>query len=261
MSLSVAIVGIGNVGSHLAKKLNDSDTISLRYIVSRDLNKAQQLISNLSIKNCEAVEIKNIHDLSCDLIILSVPDRNIAEVINGLSFPEHVVIVHTSGSQPIDLLSNLESYGVLYPFQTFTKNQEVNFDAIPVFVEGNSDKVTEIIETAAKAISPKVKRVSSEDRKKVHLAAVFACNFTNHLYAIAENILSDAKLDLSDIEHLMQETVTKAVNISAKNAQTGPAVRGDQNILDKHLEILKNDEDKYQVYKLLSEQIASLNKK
>ena len=182
-------------------------------------------------------------------------------MINGLSFPEHVVIVHTSGSQPIDLLSNLESYGVLYPFQTFTKNQEVNFDAIPVFVEGNSDKVTEIIETAAKAISPKVKRVSSEDRKKVHLAAVFACNFTNHLYAIAENILSDAKLDLSDIEHLMQETVTKAVNISAKNAQTGPAIRGDQNILDQHLSILKDDEDKYQVYKLLSKQIASLNKK
>ena len=261
MSLSVAIVGIGNVGSHLAKKLNDSATVSLRYIVSRDLNKAQQLIKDLSIKNCEAIEIKNIHGLSCDLIILSVPDRNIAEVIKGLAFPEHVVIVHTSGSQPIDLLSNLESYGVLYPFQTFTKAQEVDFESVPVFVEGNTEKVTEIIETAAKAISPKVKRVSSEDRKKVHLAAVFACNFTNHLYAIAENILSDAQLDLSDIEHLMQETVTKAVNISAKNAQTGPAIRGDQNILDQHLSILKDDEDKYQVYKLLSKQIASLNKK
>ena len=258
--ISVAIVGAGNVGFHLAKELEKSSQIQLSNIVSRSLDRAQKLISELQLSGSKPVQIDNLDEVSCDVIILSVPDQRLPDVIENSSFPKEAVVVHTSGSQPMGLLSKHPKHGVFYPFQTFTKSQQVNFKDVPIFIEGNGQSY-ETIQKVARAVSTKVKKVSSENRQKVHLAAVYACNFTNHLYRIAEELLADANLNLGDLEHLMRETVSKAVEISAAKAQTGPAIRGDQNIIDKHLALLQNQPDKTLVYKLLSSQIISLKDK
>ena len=258
--IRVAIIGTGNVGYHLAKEFEKAANIRLTNIVSRSNDRARNLISELQLMHAKPLEICNLDQTKCDFIVLSVPDQILPNVIKSTNFPKEAIVVHTSGSQPMNILSKHPKYGVFYPFQTFTTSQEVNFKEIPIFIEGN-DQSIDIIEKVALALSNKVKKVSSADRQKIHLAAVYACNFSNHLYRMAEDILEDANLNLGDLEHLMRETVDKAVAISAAKAQTGPAVRGDKNIISEHLALLENHPDKKQLYELLSSQIASLKEK
>lgn len=261
MPIKTTIVGTGNVGFHLASQLGKSKDIQLTHIVSREKSRAEMLINELGLADSDPLQVNELPSIISDLIILSVPDQKLPEVIEGIDFPADTIVVHTSGSQPMEILMSHTSIGVLYPFQTFTKSQQVNFSEIPIFIESNSSESLEIIQKVASVLSHNVKVVSSKDRQKVHLAAVYACNFTNHLYRIAEEILADADLDLKDLEHLMRETVSKAVSISAAKAQTGPAIRGDENIIQKHLTLLENQPRKSEVYKLLSNQIASLKEK
>ncbi|WP_421874946.1 Rossmann-like and DUF2520 domain-containing protein [Marinoscillum sp.] len=261
MPIKTTIVGTGNVGFHLASQLGKSKDIQLTHIVSREKSRAETLINQLGLADSDPLQVNELPSIISDLIILSVPDQKLPEVIEGIDFPADTVVVHTSGSQPMEILTSHTSIGVLYPFQTFTKSQQVNFSEIPIFIESNSSESLELIQKVASVLSQNVKVVSSKDRQKVHLAAVYACNFTNHLYRIAEEILADADLDLKDLEHLMRETVSKAVSISAAKAQTGPAIRGDENIIQKHLTLLHNQPEKSEVYKLLSNQIASLKEK
>ncbi len=261
MPLQVAIVGTGNVGFHLAKQLHQSSNTIVKHIVSRDISKATSLIKEVGASECTPINLQVMESIDCDVLILAIPDQSIAALATSIVFPANSVIAHTSGSQSMQVLGSHDRYGVLYPLQTFTRNHELDFSEVPVLIEGNDEQTLSIIRQLAASLSSKVKVVSSDDRQKIHLAAVFACNFSNHLFALAEELLFHADLNLADIKHLLQETVDKAVDITARKAQTGPAIRGDQMILDKHLKLLAPNEDKLQVYRLLSEQITSLSKK
>jgi predicted short-subunit dehydrogenase-like oxidoreductase (DUF2520 family) len=144
---------------------------------------------------------------------------------------------------------------VLYPLQTFTKGRKVNLKEVPLFVEGEDSETEKILLKLAKSISKEVHVLSSEKRFILHLSAVFSSNFTNHMLSIAETIMKQNKLDYGWLKPLIAETINKGLEIGPSNAQTGPARRGDLEVLDKHMQSLKKDEPLQEIYRLISQHI------
>ena len=167
--------------------------------------------------------------------------------------------VHTAGSIPMDIWKgHVERYGVFYPLQTFSKSRLVDFHEIPVFVEGSSDEEVHFLKQIASALSRKVLEANSEQRRNLHLAAVFTCNFTNHMYALAEHLLQKHGLPFDAMLPLIDETARKVHELSPRLAQTGPAVRYDMGVIGKHLDMLADDPEMQQLYRLLSDDIHRL---
>ena len=148
-----------------------------------------------------------------------------------------------------------ERYGVLYPLQTYSKSREISFRGIPLFIECHREEDKNCLEELARRLSGKVCELSSEKRRSLHLAAVFACNFTNHIYALAEEILAKEGLSRDYLFPLIDETAAKVHELPAREAQTGPAIRYDENIINKHLGMLADDPDVQTLYRLLSQSI------
>jgi predicted short-subunit dehydrogenase-like oxidoreductase (DUF2520 family) len=169
--------------------------------------------------------------------------------------------VHTAGSVPIDILDKFYNYGIFYPFQTFSKNRDISFDNIPILVEGNSKKTTGQLLKLASSLSKTVYEVNSEQRLLLHIAAVFACNFTNHLYHVSKKISDKAELPFDILQPLIEETVSKAFKVSPEKAQTGPASRSDRKTMEKHIEILTKSFDNKnlaELYEDISERIIRI---
>lgn len=246
--MQVAIIGTGNVAYHLAKRLRDAGHPPV-IIAGRTKQKGERFIRSLNLQAAISLDF-DLRETALDFVLLAVPDKEIKNVVSDYEFYEKAIVLHASGAQEMELLKDAsKAYGVLYPFQTFTKEKPVAFDQIPIFIEGNSEETETKIEKFARFFGPKVYRINSEQRLKAHLAAVFASNFTNNLFTIAASILRGSKLDLPDLEHLILETVEKAMVMSPEVAQTGPAKRNDTEVLNKHLQVLEN-EDLQQLYKL-----------
>ncbi len=167
----------------------------------------------------------------------------------------------TQGSMSIDCFKDsVQRYGVFYPMQTFSKTKNVSFENIPIFIEGNSEAVEEDIRTLAESITKRVISLSSEKRKYLHLAAVWACNFTNHCYSIASDILSEQGIPFDVMLPLIDETTNKIHTMSPLQAQTGPAVRWDQNVIDKQMALMESHPSLQAIYERLSNDIHSHNK-
>ena len=176
----------------------------------------------------------------------------------------HPILLHTAGSVPMSVFpSNIQSpprglgglcYGVLYPMQTFSKDRSVNFREIPCFVEASDSNTLEEIKALASKVSDHVVEMSSEKRRKLHLAAVFACNMVNHYYRLAEKVLEEEGIDFSLYLPLIQETANKVKELSPRKAQTGPMVRYDKNIMDAQISLI-NDERTRQIYRLMADSI------
>lgn len=164
------------------------------------------------------------------------------------------LLLHTAGSVPMDIwyTAGAMKYGVLYPMQTFSKTSVIDWSQVPLFIEGSSDQTLNSIRELALTVSPDVTVLSSEGRKKLHLAAVFTCNFSNHMYAIAEQLLADEGVPFSVMLPLVRETARKVETMSPRDAQTGPAVRGDRKVINEHLELLRDYPEYAQLYKLIS---------
>ncbi|PWG81891.1 Rossmann-like and DUF2520 domain-containing protein, partial [Pararcticibacter amylolyticus] len=249
--MKVVLIGSGNVATHLGYALAAAGHDVIQ-VWSRTLEHALDLASVLS-----AAVTDSMNELSPigDIYILSVPDDAIRDVAAAFPFRDKL-IVHTSGTTGLEILEGVSSMsGVFYPLQTFSKQKGVNFREIPVVVEGSSDELTETLLAFAESISGTVYAVDSEKRKVLHLAAVIACNFSNHLYALAEKILQEEQLDFNLIRPLIRETADKAMLFSPAEVQTGPARRKDMNTIRTHLSLLEKDENLYQIYRLLSEDI------
>ena len=167
------------------------------------------------------------------------------------------LFVHTAGSLPLSLWKDAgaEKYGVLYPMQTFSKGKRGDIQNVPLFVEGSSEQVLQEIMHMAKSLSQKVKELDSESRKRLHIAAVFACNFTNRMYAISNVLLEESGVDFKVMLPLIEETAEKVATLPPSQAQTGPAIRGDVRVMDSHLESLKSHPDFAEIYKLMSDNI------
>jgi predicted short-subunit dehydrogenase-like oxidoreductase (DUF2520 family) len=185
-----------------------------------------------------------------------VKDSVLPELIKRIK-PQNGLWLHTAGSIPADIFASagIKRYGVIYPLQTFSKTRTISFTTIPLFIEANNADDELFLKEFASVLSKKVFFLSSEKRKFLHLAAVFACNFTNHIYVNAIEIIEKEGLSKEFLIPLITETANKIKKLNPKEAQTGPAVRYDRNVIDKQLDLLKNDPEKYELYKMLSEGI------
>lgn len=244
----VIMLGSGNVATSLAMALKDNCDIVQIY--SRTMDHAKTLAQKVG---CEAIDDLKKLDKKGDIYIISVKDDAIASIIDATP-SNRALWLHTSGSTPIEVFeSKRERYGVLYPMQSFSKSRIVDMSEVHIFIEGNCDKVTREINDFASSISENVHKATSQERQQLHVAAVFACNFANHMFTLSSEVLSEAGLPFDAMLPLIKTTVEKLDHMTPQESQTGPAARGDIKIIEKHLSTLKGD--KREIYKLLSSSI------
>lgn len=254
---SVVLIGAGNVAWHIGHSLVKNN-IKIKQVISKSEASCSQLAEDLS---CDyKTDLKKI-DPSTDLYIISVSDKSVLEVVNSLN-TDNQFVVHTSGSINMDVFEGkVINHGVLYPFQTFTKNVPVIFNKVPLCVEANSPENLEKLIDFAHNLSDIVKVINSDERSILHLSAVFACNFTNHMFYLAQKIVQDKGLDFEILKPLIKETVSKIDNLSPQDAQTGPAVRNDYNVIEKHLKMLEDIPEIRDIYSIISKSISTWHKK
>ena len=253
--LRIVMFGAGNVAFQLTKSLTELGH-SVVQIVSRTEPNAKSLAE---IAHCDfTTDVRNVrHD--ADLYILCVSDSVICELAKNLGTLQGTV-VHTSGSTAIDVLSNVsESYGVFYPFQTFSKGRDAKLAEVPFCLEASDEKTNQILQQLAVSLGGIPIAMDSQQRQILHLAGVFSCNFANHMFAISQLLTEEYELDFNLLAPLIRETVEKALKGSPIDSQTGPAIRGDSETIKKHMALLgRIDEDLRDLYLSVSNSILSL---
>ena len=251
--IKVVIIGSGNVAHHLISAFAKSDAVAVIQNFVRTKEHATHLLdSNKITTNIKALA-------EADVYIISVSDNAIVEVSSQLNF-QNKLVVHTSGNIAMNDLDNKNRKGVFYPLQTFSKSKAVNFREIPICLEAQNDNDKQILETIAKSISDKVFSINSQQRKGLHVAAVFVNNFTNYLYQIGNDICQKSNIPFEILQPLIQETANKIQTLSPNDAQTGPAKRNDTQTINDHLNFL-TDENQKEIYKLLTKSIIDNGKK
>jgi len=253
--MRIVILGSGNVATQLALSLKAIGE-EIVQVYSPNLTNANNLAEKVAasaISNLAAI------NMQAELYIISVKDDAISAVAAELN---HVngLVVHTSGTTDLSILSGqVKRAGVFYPLQTFSKSRNVSFKHIPICLEADERDLILLRELAGK-LSSKVYELDGEKRKVLHLAAVFACNFPNHLYALANQILQQHHLDFDIVRPLIAETADKVMVNLPDNVQTGPAIRGDERTMDKHLKMLSNLPELQEIYQTLSNSIKIIHK-
>ena len=254
---SVVVVGSGNVAESVAMAVADSFALELKQVVARNAVRAEAVAQMAGCDWCS--DLGEAED--ADLYIIAVSDRAVEDVAAKLRRREGSVVVHTAGSVEMEALGD-GNKGVLYPFQTFTAGRRVDFTAVPLFVEGCDEDVAQAIEDVANLLSQRVYRANSKRRREIHLTGVLACNFVNALYSMATDLLDEREgLPFDVLRPLIEETAAKAINAEhPRNVQTGPAVRGDKAVAERHTAML-DDENQKELYKLLTDYIWQTSRK
>lgn len=254
--MRISFIGAGRVATHLARTLKREHEIV--DVWSRDLTHAVNLAEQVCAQAKH--ELNQLHS-DIDLAIIAVSDQAIADVIVALSgILKNVLIVHTSGSTNLNILTeHHQRSGVFYPLQTFSFERDVEWSNTPIFIEAIEAMDAITLTKIAESLTQQVYQYDSAQRLSLHLAAVFACNFTNYCYDMAKQIVDVKQVDFSLLYPLILETANKATKNDPRHMQTGPAMRGDQNILTMHTQMLAdaNREDLKQVYGLLSQSIIN----
>ena len=254
--MRISLIGAGRVATHLGRVLLKRGH-EIVQVYNRNVNHAEALASQIS---ADAVSDITQLNTDIDLAIIAVSDQAISQVIEQLSnVLKDVLIVHTSGSTHLKVLTQHHARsGVFYPLQTFSFEREIAWSETPLFVEASSEQDSQLLNILAGQISQRVYLYSSEQRLSLHLAAVFACNFSNYCYDMAKQVVDAKQVDFSLLYPLILETAKKATAHDPRQVQTGPAMRGDQNILNMHQQMLVDSdrEDLQQCYQMMSEQIS-----
>lgn len=255
----ITIIGSGNVATNLASVFKKKITDKI-HIHGRTERSVKQLADKLQLSY--SVDIKDI-PYNSELYLISVSDDAISELSKNTILKEKIdnnLVVHTAGSIPMDILKNLSgNYGVFYPLQTISKSKLVDFKDVPVCLEASSGFNYDKLAKYAFMISENVRNINSEQRKFVHMAAVFANNFSNRMFSIAEDILKDKNIDFEILIPLLNETYNKVKKSRPSKVQTGPAVRNDLDVMQKHIELLENKSDLKDLYLLISQNIKDNN--
>lgn len=251
--LRFAMIGSGRVAHHLAPALVRSG-MECVVVYSPTLSHAEELAEQ--VQSMAVDNLSSITKADVDFVLLSIKDDALSDVIQAFPSDYSQPLFHTSGSTPIEVLDRVKHYGVLYPMQTFSKDRVIKIEEVPFFIETN-DEVSEklLLEITKQIGAADVHPLSSDNRGRLHLASVFACNFTNHLYAISDQVLREIGLDFGILQPLLEETLNKALSYPPKDVQTGPALRGDKKTMDRHISLLENHPDYQELYKILSESI------
>lgn len=246
--ISVVILGAGNVATHLYKAFSKAKNSSVKQWFNRNLKPIEAYKSNIDVID----DLSKLKD--ADIYILAVSDDAIAGLSSKIPFKDKLV-VHTSGSVNIHDLDKKHKRGVLYPLQTFSKDAEIDFANVPICIETIDKKSYPILKTLATGIGSPVKKVNSDQRRVLHLAAVFVNNFTNQLYRIGHEITESEGAEFDILKPLIAETAKKINDLSPYKAQTGPAKRNDKKTINKHLKLLEANQHHKDVYELLTNSI------
>lgn len=257
----ISIIGAGNVGGHLAKRLHACGHTIVQ-IFSRTPAKAARLSA---LVNSEGISRLEDVQPTADLYILAITDDATASVTERLAFLNEYqkLVVHTSGSVSSAVFETFfDQYGIFYPLQTFSAAQAVDFEHLPFCIYGNTSPIEEALVELARSICPNVYRINDEQRGILHVTAVFANNFSNYLFSMAERICDEHQLPFELLLPLIRETVHKIERAAPSHVQTGPAVRGDLATIVRHEDFLQQYPDYLAVYQLLTQQLqASASKK
>ncbi|TYA78429.1 Rossmann-like and DUF2520 domain-containing protein [Seonamhaeicola marinus] len=245
--ISVIIIGAGNVATHLYKAFTKSENVSVNQWYNRSLKSLQTFKNEVDITD----DLNNLKD--ADIYILAVSDDAVASVSSQLPL-ENKIVVHTSGSVNVHDLDKKHKRGVFYPLQTFSKTAQLDFANVPICIETLDKPDYHILKELAISIGSPVKKVNSDQRKVLHLAAVFVNNFTNQLYRIGHEITESEGAEFDLLKPLILETAKKVQDLSPYMAQTGPAKRNDKKTINKHLKLLQSEEHKA-IYNVLTESI------
>lgn len=250
---SVVFIGAGNLATNLAKALYRKG-FRIVQVYSRTIDSARTLAGQI-----EATFTNNLQDITSEaqLYIVSLKDSAVMELLPEIAaHKKNALLVHTAGSMPMSTWEGYaKRYGVFYPMQTFSKQRIVDFKEIPFFIEAAHLEDVQLLKKIASTLSERVYEADSEQRKSLHLAAVFTCNFTNHMYALAAELLEKYNLPFNVMLPLIDETARKVHELDPRVAQTGPAVRYDENVINNHLHMLEDAPDMQQLYELISKSI------
>ncbi|MCM5663365.1 Rossmann-like and DUF2520 domain-containing protein [Galbibacter mesophilus] len=245
--IKVVLLGGGNVAHHLHEALRLSKEVDLVQCFSRN-------IKSINVFQNFTPITKNLNELKeADVYIIAVSDDAISEVSEAIPFSGKFV-VHTSGNKPLNVLSKKNKRGVFYPLQTFSKGKEMDYSKIPFCLETEDERDYNTLKIIAESISQKVFKIDSEQRKSLHLAAVFVNNFVNHLYKIGDDICQESGIPFEILQPLIEETSEKVKEMQPLEAQTGPARRNDVKTLDAHKAQMKS-ENQIKIYELLTDSI------
>jgi predicted short-subunit dehydrogenase-like oxidoreductase (DUF2520 family) len=256
--MKAVIIGSGNVATHFGVALQ-AKGVTICQVYSRTDSNAEILAKRLNTPY--TTEITDIYK-NADVYIYAIKDSYLHKLLRKFDLPSTALHIHTSGSIPMkDFFGFAEKYGVLYPIQTFSKNKKVDFSQVPICVEAIDQDVEKELLDIAHLLTDKTYILNSEKRRKIHLAAVFACNFSNYMYDIAFDIVMSAGVDFEILKPLIAETANKIKTMTPREAQTGPAIRYDENIINKHISLLNRKNDVKEIYKLLTKSIHKRHKK
>lgn len=254
----IVLIGAGNVAHHLAPALLKAG-VNLCQIYSRSVESARELGIKTGITY--TADSFTVYP-DADIYIFCVSDDVLLSIFKGLRINSNALILHTSGSVPMDIFQPYrERFGVLYPLQSFTKKRDLDFREIPLCIEASTPAVLKEVRELAELLASRVEDINTEKRKHLHLAAVFANNFTNHLYGMAGKLLEKEGLSFDMLRPLIFETAHKVMLMPPESAQTGPARRGDENILAMHKNLLKTNKKLQNIYALMSDSIRETNVK
>ena len=255
----VVIIGSGNLAEALARAVAKSG-LELVQIFARNAERAR-IVAEIAATDWATQPGMLARD--ADIYLIAVSDRAVEQVAATLPIPEGAAVAHTAGSVPLEAIpARFARRAVFYPMQTFTRGREVDFSVIPIFLETPSAELRPELEAFARELSGTVIWATSEQRARVHLAAVFACNFANHMYAMGERIVRDAGLDFDVLKPLIAETAAKACDArSPLDVQTGPAVRNDLATQARHNDLLSSDLRLKNIYSTISQNIWETSKK
>ena len=242
--MKIVFIGAGNLATRLSLAMQRVG-MQIGQVYSHTEASARQLATRLG---CPWTNDLSALQEDGDLYVFSLKDTVLSDVISKVK-PNNGMWVHTAGSMSMSVFE-----GYAHPLQTFSQGRNVNFDVIPIFLEANTDKNADYLKNIASALSENVRFMSSEKRRSLHLAAVFACNFTNHIYTLSYKLLENESIPADVLLPLIDETVSKIHSMPPAAAQTGPAIRYDENVINKHLAML-DDPDMQAIYRLLSQSI------
>jgi predicted short-subunit dehydrogenase-like oxidoreductase (DUF2520 family) len=253
-TIRVAIYGSGNLGHAFAQAIIHTKGLKLHSIIARNEISGNNLAQKFKTPYFTSLPEND----APDFLILCVPDASIASICKALPSLPHTIVCHCSGATDVNILSeNLKYYGVIYPVQSFNIFNDVDFSTIPILIEANNPHVLIKIKKLSELLSNHVIEVSSSSRIMYHIAAVYANNFVNHLWAMSKELCEKENLDFEILRPLIESTFQKIRNESPTRTQTGPAVRKDWVTIHNHYDLLEKHPKHLEIYKLLTESIIS----
>lgn len=254
--MNICLIGAGNLATQLGQALKEKGH-QIVQVWSRTSKSAEELAAKL---NCSYTSDISLLSDEVDINIIAVSDQAITSVLSARKWG-NALMVHTAGSIPMDIFSPYcTNYGVFYLFQTFSKERSVDFSQVPFCIEANTSQNVEVLTSLAQSMSQNIRLIDSVQRQQIHLAAVFVCNFVNHFYSIGEELLSEKGIDFEILKPLILETAHKITDHSPQSSQTGPAIRNDTIVIEKHLSMLTNHPDLKTLYTLVSNRIFQTHK-